>query len=159
MGPGEGAGCKDVEIVVVVESVGADKRASPDQLYLQSTWSARCAHHGSRETVPELRRPISEPSKGARFPQGNASRGVEPLRLLCVSPSPTVTLSSMRHRDIVTLRQLARTHLTVSAPRANQADTDVFSVGECPGTQGPESFAIYSKPENEELQMVFHFHQ
>ncbi|RSH95501.1 hypothetical protein EHS25_000593 [Saitozyma podzolica] len=35
---------------------------------------------------------------------------------------------------------------------------DCFAVGECPGTQGPESFAIYSKPENEELQMVFHFH-
>ncbi|KAL7419003.1 hypothetical protein Q5752_006688 [Cryptotrichosporon argae] len=35
---------------------------------------------------------------------------------------------------------------------------DCFAVGECPGAQGPESFALYSKPECKELQMVFHFH-
>lgn len=35
----------------------------------------------------------------------------------------------------------------------------VFSVGECPGGDDPEAFAQYSKPENNELQMVFNFHQ
>lgn len=38
-------------------------------------------------------------------------------------------------------------------------DYDCFCVGECPGNAGPESFALYSQPEREELQMVFNFHQ
>ncbi|TXT08800.1 hypothetical protein VHUM_02928 [Vanrija humicola] len=35
---------------------------------------------------------------------------------------------------------------------------DAFCVGECPGKDAPESFAVYSRPENNELQMVFNFH-
>jgi hypothetical protein len=34
-----------------------------------------------------------------------------------------------------------------------------ISVGECPGSNSPEEFVTFSKPENTELQMVFHFHQ
>ncbi|RSH78836.1 uncharacterized protein EHS24_001757 [Apiotrichum porosum] len=37
-------------------------------------------------------------------------------------------------------------------------DYDCFCVGECPGGDDPEAFAQYSKPENNELQMVFNFH-
>ncbi|KAL1406610.1 hypothetical protein Q8F55_008316 [Vanrija albida] len=37
-------------------------------------------------------------------------------------------------------------------------DYDAFCVGEAPGKEGPESFAVYSRPENNELQMVFNFH-
>ncbi|BEI90865.1 uncharacterized protein CcaverHIS019_0309350 [Cutaneotrichosporon cavernicola] len=37
-------------------------------------------------------------------------------------------------------------------------DYDCFCVGECPGSEGPDSFALYSEPSRNELQMVFTFH-
>ncbi|KLT41434.1 glycoside hydrolase [Cutaneotrichosporon oleaginosum] len=37
-------------------------------------------------------------------------------------------------------------------------DYDAFCVGECPGGEGPASFALYSEPSRKELQMVFTFH-
>ncbi|KAL1406157.1 hypothetical protein Q8F55_007841 [Vanrija albida] len=72
--------------------------------------------------------PVTDPSKELQFPGG-----------LAVNRPEVHTYLKEMYREVL-------------------QHYDAFCVGECPGKDSPEAFAVYSRPENNELQMVFNFH-